>query len=78
MLAKVDSRVSAYEGALDDWLENWFRPILDRIELGTLSWEEIITAIAERDSSSGQSIGRFYELCLEHNRRATRTRSRRR
>jgi hypothetical protein len=69
---KVRLRVTEYGAAKDEWLEKWFNPTLDRIAIGTLSWEDVIEAILARDSESGASLERFYKLCLRFNRNSSR------
>jgi hypothetical protein len=47
---------------------DWFMPTLDRIDLAALSWEAIISEIAEKDSSEGRLLEDFYVCCMEFNR----------
>jgi hypothetical protein len=69
---KLDRRVKEYEKLgegekLRAWFENWFRPLIDRIEIKCLSWEEILAFIVEQDKESGQGIQAFYGKCLQYN-----------
>ena len=63
--AKVRERVGSYAGAHDDWLHAVFLPVLDRIELGSLSWEAILSALPE--SAEVEVIRAFYLQCLKFN-----------
>lgn len=63
--SKVEQRVSEYDGALDQWLEQHFLPTLGRIELHSLSWEEAIEWIGENSPEVIDDLKEFYHLCLE-------------
>lgn len=60
----VEQRVESYEARGDcskrTWFEEWFTPILKVIELGLLSWEELILP-------AGSRYKEFYERCLKFN-----------
>ena len=64
----VARRTKEHEASKDDWWQNWFMPTIDKIDIQTINWEEIITKIKETDSSSGQELSYFYDLCLQFNR----------
>ena len=57
---RVRNRVGAYQGERDDWFNRWFVPTLDAVDLGVLSWEELLDGL---DSS----YRAFYDQCLLHN-----------
>ncbi len=61
---KVKRRVGEYGGKKDKWYTDWFQPTLQQIEVGTLSWEELIRTIGEHDSLSAGSIQEFYQHCI--------------
>ena len=65
---KVRGRVEAYEGERDDWFADWFEPTLDRVDVRSLAWEDVIETIAFHDPESGQLIDSFYGRCLHFNR----------
>lgn len=66
---KVSQRVAGYEDPRrDEWLSQWFRPTLDRIDVRAVSWESIGVLIASTDADSGQAYSGFYSRCLEYNR----------
>ena len=61
---KVERRVEEYERARDEWFADWFRPTLDALDVGIVSWEELLEEIAERDPESGRALAAFYQKCL--------------
>ena len=61
---KVKKRVNEYGVRKDKWYTDWFQPTLQQIEVGTLSWEELIRTIGEHDSPSAASIQWFYLQCI--------------
>lgn len=70
---KVGDRIAAYAEREDkeekeNWFEEWFLPVLERIDIGCLTWEEIIDYIEAEDTMSGKNIERFYKECLRYNR----------
>lgn len=68
---KVEKRVAAYQGERDQWFSDWFLPALQRIELGVLTWEGIITTIREHDPGYADALARFYRQCLAFNAAAS-------
>lgn len=64
---KVRFRAAVFGGECDPWLENWFRPTLDRCTIKAMSWEELIDEIAEHDKATGESLRTFYASCLAYN-----------
>jgi hypothetical protein len=70
--AKTRRRVAQYPGERNAWLNDWFEPTLDRIEIRCLAWEEVIETIAFHDPVMGQEIDTFYGKCLHFNRPAQR------
>lgn len=65
--SKVKQRVTAYDGVLDAWYENYFTPTLDRIQLISLSWEEAIQWIGTERVGEADELSNFYSRCLEFN-----------
>jgi len=61
---KVERRVGEYAGEKDQWYTDWFQPTFQRIEIRTVSWEELMGTIREHDASSASSIAEFYERCV--------------
>ena len=65
---KVRDRTEAYEGERDAWFADWFEPILDRVDVRSLAWEDVIETVAFHDPEHGQLIDSFYGKCLHFNR----------
>jgi hypothetical protein len=65
---KVRRRVEDYAGERDPWFRNWFEPTWRRLEVRSLSWEEIIEVIAFHSLEDGHIIDSFYGQCLRFNR----------
>lgn len=69
---KIQNRAGKYEGEkgklLGGRLHDWVRPMMERISLGSLSWEEIIQGIKGVDGNSGKELQEFYERCLVYNK----------
>lgn len=64
--AKVERRVSEYDGALDNWHERRFIPLIARVKLHSLSWEETIDWIGARSPDVRGDLNSFYSQCLEY------------
>ena len=62
---KVAARVQQYGGSRDRWFREAFEPFLDRLDLGLLSWESILSGIAAQESAN--ALLDFYGLCLRFN-----------
>ena len=74
VLRKVTQRVKDYGSAdLDEWLHEWFEPVLARVHIGALSWEAVGDFMLDLDPKSGDSFAAFYAKCVEFNRLATVT-----
>jgi hypothetical protein len=63
----VQRRIQEYKVPKEDWWNNWFLPTIKKIEIQTVSWEDVIIKIKETDISSGQALNDFYNLCLKFN-----------
>lgn len=64
----VRRRITEYDKSKEDWWQNSFMPTLDKIDIQTISWEDIITKIKETNLSEGQELSNFYDICLQYNR----------
>ncbi|MCP5158703.1 MAG: hypothetical protein H6975_04680 [Gammaproteobacteria bacterium] len=62
---KVSERVSQYAGARDSWFSSVFKPMLEHIDVGTLSWESILDAMEAGGAEARYRV--FYKRCLEFN-----------
>jgi len=67
---RVEKRVQAYEGEKNQWFEEWFLPVLDHMEIQSLSWESILEYISTVDPEYTTSLQDFYKKCLSFNRPA--------
>jgi hypothetical protein len=67
MLQKIQDRVSAYEGDLDEWFEKWAEPTLASISTYSVSWEQAIESLRSGEPEAANSLKEFYGLCLEFN-----------
>ena len=70
---KVKRRVDEYVGSREEeqkgqWLQNWFTPTLEHVEVTAISWEEIIKIIREKDARFGAELLSFYNECCQFNR----------
>lgn len=65
---KVRRRVEDYAGERDHWFREWFDPTWRRVEVRSMSWEDIIDVIAFHSTRDGQVIDSFYGQCLRFNR----------
>jgi hypothetical protein len=64
---KVKRRVDAYGGFHDSWFTDSFLPLLERIDVQSLSWETVIGHIHAHDPDFGDQIRAYYHKCLEFN-----------
>ena len=62
---KVRKRVDEYGGELDLWFEKRFAPMMDVIELRSLSWEDAIAWIREHRPGVAAQLSEYYDLCLK-------------
>ena len=67
----VERRVEEY-GDEREWFSRWFLPVLDRLDIKTISWEELIVFLADRDPDAGQ-LKDFYNSCLKFNKPPKKT-----
>lgn len=66
---KVSRRVSEYgDSGKDQWLLEWFLPILAKARIECISWESIIHHVNSLDPRFGADLSEFYNLCLQFNR----------
>lgn len=63
----VDRRVKEYGGNRDRWHLEWFLPVIERLDIKVISWEDLIDFLTARVSKPEQLKG-FYKRCLEFNK----------
>jgi len=59
---KVIERVASYSGERDEWLHEWFEPVLESVRVELLSWESLLVGAPE-------ALTEFYARCLKYNER---------
>jgi hypothetical protein len=68
---KIVARVAMYDAVrraeLDAWLADYVEPTLERITIGTLAWEDVISRAMEVDAASGEELASFYKASLRFN-----------
>jgi hypothetical protein len=69
---KVQKRIKAYSESTDaatkdKWFKKWFLPTLEKIDIQSLSWEEVISYICSNDKVNGDLLLEFYKRCLALN-----------
>ena len=64
---KVTRRISPYKSERDDWVKEWFTPMLEVIDIQSISWEAVLDIINENDSKIGDSLSEYYAQCLTFN-----------
>ena len=65
--SKVKKRANAYEGELDNWYFNHFKPTLNCITVKSLSWESALEWISRHKPELDQELKAFYDECLKYN-----------
>ena len=63
----VERRVNEYNESKEDWIKNWFYPTIQHINIGVISWEELILTISAKDQTAENDLKVFYDLCLKYN-----------
>ena len=73
ILGKVEARIEAYRDDPDTydmlqvWKKDYFEPVLNRVQLRSISWEETIDRMVVI-SPEKAAIREYYEKCLDYNR----------
>ncbi len=68
----VKRRVDEYDGERDEWFKDSFLPTLERIDIDTIAWEDIVSEITGQDATYGAALLEFYRECLRFNGPETR------
>ena len=63
--SQVAARVDQYDGRHGEWFEERFLPTLEWMELGLISWEELVDFI-DGEERQGE-LTEFYSGCLKFN-----------
>lgn len=70
----VRQRAANYGGAKDAWFVDVFLPLLERLDVHVLTWDQVVATIAETDRETARALGGFLAQCLRFNRRSNLTR----
>ena len=59
MRVRIEARIAQFEDAwrlehLEPWHREWVAPLLDRIEMGVVSWESVLDRIGQHDPAYGR------------------------
>ena len=72
----VQDRLTAFDGdariEASSWFDKSFLPVLERTSIASVSWEDVVAFIAQRDSAAGAELQEFYRRALVFNARTTR------
>ncbi len=72
--AKVESRVADFKcdperhESLKDWLVESFHPLLAKLTLECVSWEDLLTQVVGSPDGVHAQLSEFYQRCLRYNR----------
>lgn len=68
---KVLARVGMFDGVrrtdLDAWVAAFLEPLLGRINLGCVAWEDVVGRVTETDPDLGAQLRAFYEKAKRFN-----------
>jgi len=64
---KVKKRVDSYDGVLNDWYIDYFMPVLENINIKSLSWETTLKWFVQHKPEIKDQLVGFYDLCLKYN-----------
>lgn len=51
-----------------EWFQNWFLPTLERADIQSISWEDILVHVKKVDSDTGSDLDNFYDKCRQYNK----------
>jgi hypothetical protein len=66
--AKVLERVRSYGPDKIEWHARAFLPLLGRIHVSLLSWEDVLSTVQEHDADAASVLTAFYSSCLRFGR----------
>lgn len=67
LMETVRRRTAMFEGKYDGWFSTVFTPLLPRIQVRAISWENVVETIASVDDQMGDELKEFLRLCLGYN-----------
>ena len=63
----VKRRVDEYDQDKSDWFCSSFLPVIEKIDVKCISWEEIIEFVNSYEPEIASSLRKFYRNCLNYN-----------
>ena len=65
----LEDRVGSYRGEtcyqdMNEWLQRWALPTVERIELGLCSWESLLNTAEQSCNPRSEALREFYAHCL--------------
>lgn len=72
---KIRERAAPYEGEKGNWLRDWVEPVVERLSLECLSWEQIFEQIGSVDPDTEEKFCEFYRSCLRYNNQKSQEKS---
>ncbi len=64
----LQKRVSEYDEAdRARWYDEAFEPLMEKIKIRVVPWEELIAVISREDTEEGPALQDFYSKCLKFN-----------
>jgi hypothetical protein len=61
-------KTTRYYSEKQEWFDDWFTPVLQKIKVDMIRWEDVISFIRERTPDDGDELDKFYNLCIKYNR----------
>jgi len=63
----VEDRAKQFDAAASEWCNGCFKPLLARIRVMAVAWENILAEICSVDPVAGGQMSEFYSRCLLYN-----------
>ena len=72
---RIRERIKQYEPEwrqqrLNPWMTDVLLPVLDRLHLSCIPWEQVLDDLQKADPEYGAAMQEFYALCVKFNRPA--------
>lgn len=65
---RVNDHDSEHKTDKKEWFQNWFEPTLEKVDIQSISWENILAYVRNIDPDTGNDLGKFYDKCLQYNK----------
>ncbi len=63
----IKGRIEGYLGEKDEWFSEWLLPVLEKLDIRAICWEDLIDYAVNHDAD-GIQLKEFYKRCLEYNK----------